>query len=176
MAKPYKIEQVAEIKERIEGNQIAIATKYIGINAEQATDLRAKMREADVQFKVYKNTLAKRALDEMELSDAAEFLDGPTAWAFCADPVAPAKILADFGKLVPLVAMNGGILEGKVVSMDQLKALASLPPRDVLLAQLVGTIAAPLRNFVGTLNALPTNLVRVLDQIKKQKEETGEAA
>lgn len=176
MAKAEKIEAVAEIKERIQESQIAILTKYIGMNAGQATELRAKLREGDVRFKVFKNTLAKRALDELDLSDASKFLDGPIAWAFSDDPVAPAKLLAEFGKEVPVVQMNGGILEGKIVSLEQLKALAELPPQEVLLAQVVGTIAAPLRNLVGVLNALPRNLVNVLDQVRKQKEERGETA
>lgn len=176
MPKQYKIDSVAELKEKIQGCQIAILSKYIGINAAQATSLRKKLRDSKVEYKVFKNTLAKRVLDELELSDAATYMDGPTAWAFSSDPVAPAKVLKDFSKEVPLVEMTGGILEGKVVSKDQLDALASLPPRDVLLGQVVGTIAAPLRNFVSTLNALPTNLVNVLDQIKKQKEEGGAAA
>ncbi len=176
MPKPQKIEAVAEIKERISESQIVILTKYIGINAGQATELRAKLRDADVRFKIFKNTLAKRALDELDLSDAVEFLDGPIAWAFSDNPVTPAKLLTEFGKDVPVVQMNGGILEGKIVSLEQLKALAALPPHEVLLAQMVGTIAAPLRNFVGVLNALPRNLVNVLDQIRKQKEEAGETA
>lgn len=176
MPKQEKIDAVKELKERIEASQIVVMSKYIGIKAGQATSLRQKLRESHVEFKVFKNTLAKRVLDELELSGAAAFMDGPTAWAFSTDPVAPAKVLKDFGKEVPLVAMTGGILDGKVVSKEQLEALASLPPRDVLLGQVVGTIAAPLRNFVSTLNALPTNLVNVLDQIKKQKEESGAAA
>jgi len=176
LPKQVKIDAVNELKERIEASQIVILSKYIGINADQATTLRKKLRESHVDFKVFKNTLAKRVLDELELADASTFMDGPTAWAFSSDPVAPAKVLKDFGKEVPLVEMTGGILEGKVVSKDQLNALASLPSREVLLGQVVGTIAAPLRNFVSTLNALPTNLVNVLDQIKKQKEESGAAA
>jgi large subunit ribosomal protein L10 len=171
-----KIEAVAELKDCIEKNQIAILTKYIGMNAEQATELRKQLREQNVVFKVFKNTLAKRALDELELSDASSTMEGPTAWAFCEDPVAPAKILKDFSREVPVIQMTGGILEGSVVSKEQLEALASLPPREVLLGQLVGTIAAPLRNLVGVLSATPRNLVNVIDQIRKKKEEEGEAA
>ena len=176
MPKQVKIDAVAELKERIETSELVILTKYVGINAEKATLLRKKLREGHVEYKVFKNTLAKRVLDELELSGAAKFMNGPTGWAFSKDPVAPSKILKDFNKDVPLVEMTGGILEGKVVSKAQLDALASLPSREVLLSQVVGTIAAPLRNFVSTLNALPTNLVNVLDQIKKMKEESGAAA
>ena len=176
MARPEKVKTVAELKDRIQNNAVAIATQYMGINVEQVTELRNRLRSENIEFKVYKNTLVRRALDELELEEAAAFLDGPTAWAFSHDPLAPAKVLKGFGKEVPFVAMRGGILEGRVVSKEQLEALADLPPREQLLAQVVGTIAAPLRNFVGTLNALPRNLVNVLDQIRKKQEEEAAAA
>jgi large subunit ribosomal protein L10 len=176
VASPEKVAAVTEIKERIESSKIAIMTQYVGINVEQVTDLRKRLRDADVGYKVYKNNLAKRALEELELGDAASHMDGPTAWTFSEDPVAPAKILKEFSSEVNFVAMCGGVLDGKVVSKEQLEVLASLPSRDQLLAQVVGTIAAPLRNFVGTLNALPRNFVNVLDQIKKQKAEEPSSA
>lgn len=171
LLKPEKVEVIAELKDRIERHEIAIMTRFVGINVERVTELRRKLREQDVQFKVYKNTLAKRALDELGLSDAVAFLEGPTAWAFSDDPVAPAKTLKEFARQVDALGMNGGILGGKVISVEELEALAGLPPQDVLLAQVVGTIAAPLRDLVRTLNALPRNLVSVLDQIRKQKEQ-----
>lgn len=169
MARPEKIAAVTEMKERLESNQIAIATQYVGINVEKVTELRRQLRAAGVEFKVYKNTLARRALNELNIEGAAEYMSGPTAWAFSNDPVAPAKILKDFARKSPKVVMVGGVLNGKPVSGEQLKALASLPSRDQLLAQVVGTIAAPLRNFVGVLNAVPRNLVGVLDAIEKKK-------
>ncbi len=170
MPKQEKIDAVAELKARIEANQVVVLTKYIGIKAGQVSTLRKKLRDSNVQMKVYKNTLAARVLDELNLSAAAKFMDGPTAWTFSNDPAAPPKVLKEFGKDVPLVSMVGGILDGKVLNATQLEALASLPSRDVLLGQVVGTIAAPLRNFVGALSALPRNLVNVLDQVKRQKE------
>ncbi len=170
MPKPEKIEAVNELRERIADSQICVLTKYVGINAEQATSLRAKLRGQSVRYKVYKNTLAKRVLDELGLGAAASFMDGPTGWAFSKDPVTPAKILRDFNKETPKVEMLGGVLEGRVITAKQLQALADLPPREVLLSQVVGTIAAPMQNLVGALSALPRNLVNVLDQVKKQKE------
>lgn len=175
MARPEKIEAVAEMKERLEACEIAIATQYVGINVEKVTELRRQLRAAGVEFKVYKNTLARRALKELDLEGAADFMSGPTAWAFSKDPVAPAKILRDFAKKSPKVQMVGGVLSGKPVNGDQLKALATLPTREQLLGQVVGTIAAPLRNFVGVLNAVPRNLVSVIDQIEKKKSEEGAA-
>jgi len=176
LPKPEKLEAVAELKERIQNSQICVMTKYVGINAEQSTQLRSKLRGQGVQYKVYKNTLASRVLDELGHGEAKSFMEGPTGWAFSADPVAPSKVLKDFNKEVPKVEMLGGILEGRVISRVQLNALADLPSREVLLAQVVGAIAAPLSSFVGVLNALPRNLVNVLDQIRKQKEESGAAA
>jgi len=168
--RPEKVASVAELKERIQGSQIAIITSYQGINVEAVNGLRKKLREAGVEYKVYKNTLATIALQELGLEAAAKSINGPTAWAFCADPVTPAKILKEVSVTSKFIVMNGGVLSGKVVTGEQLIALASLPSREALIAQVVGTIAMPLRNLVGALNALPRNLVNVLDQIQKQKE------
>jgi len=175
LATQQKIDSVAELKEQLQGHQLAVLTKYIGINADQVSRLRKQLRDKQVEYKVFKNTLAKRALDELELSGAVKFMDGPTAWAFSNDPVSPSKILKDFSKEVPQVEMLGGILDGVIITKAQLEALASLPPREVLLAQIIGTIQAPIRNAVSTINAIPTGLVNVLDQIRKQKEEAAAA-
>jgi large subunit ribosomal protein L10 len=154
---------------------LTVAAQYQGITVEQVTQLRTQLRAQKIDFKVYKNTLVKRVLDELNLTDATSFISGPTAWAFSDDPVAPSKIFKDISKEVKVLSLNGGILEGRVISKAQVESLALLPPREALLSQTVGTIVAPLRNFVGVLNALPRNLVNVLDQIRKQKEE-GAAA
>ncbi|HDP35445.1 MAG TPA: 50S ribosomal protein L10 [Candidatus Hydrogenedentes bacterium] len=175
MPTPQKEAIVAEIKELISNNDIAIMTQYVGINVAQATDLRKKLRESGTTFKVFKNTLSRLALRELGLEAAADMMEGPTAWAFSTDPVVPAKVLKEFAKEAPFVAMRGGILNGSIVNGAQLDALAELPSREQLVAQVVGTIAMPLRNAVGVLNALPRNLVNALDQIRKQKEEAKAA-
>ncbi|MBP8131252.1 MAG: 50S ribosomal protein L10 [Candidatus Hydrogenedentes bacterium] len=176
MARPEKEAAVAELKQRIQENEVAILTKYVGVTVAQVTELRKRFREAGVDFKVYKNTLATIALRELGLDRAAGFMEGPTAWAFSKDPVVPAKILKDFHKQVDAVAMSGGIVSGRVVGQAQLQALADLPSIDQLRAQVVGVIAMPLRNLVGALSALPRNLANVVDQIRKQKEEGAQAA
>ena len=176
MKRSQKEQSVEELRERLNAHSIAILTKYQGINVAKVTELRRKLRESGVEFKVYKNTLARIVLNELGLDQAAEFMEGPTAWAFSNDPVAPAKVLKDFAKEVEFVAMQGGILDGKVLGPQGLNALADLPSRDELIAQVVGTIAQPLRSTVGALSALPRNLASVVDQIRKQKEEAGEAA
>lgn len=171
MANEEKEAIIAEIKEHIQNSTLSVMSKYQGITVEDVTTLRVQLRGENITYKVYKNTLAKRALAELDLEDAAQYFDGPTAWAFSEDPVAPAKILKDFAKEVDNVAMVGGVLDGKVVGTDQLQKLADLPTRDQLLAQVVGTIAAPLRDLVGTLNAVPRNMVGVIDAIRRKKEE-----
>lgn len=176
MPTPEKIATVEEFKERLASSEIAIATKYVGINVAKVTDLRNKLRAAGIEFKVYKNTLARRALREAGVEDAADFMEGPTAWAFCKDPLAPAKILKQSSGEIKFLSMAGGVLNGKAITKDQLIALASLPGREQLIAQVVCTIAAPLSQFVGVLNAVPRSMVNVLDQIRKQKEEAGAAA
>lgn len=167
---PDKINDVAELKEKIAASEVAIMTRYVGINVAQVTNLRKRLREAEVDYKVYKNTLATRALNELGLGEAAQFMEGPTAWAFSKDPVTPAKILREFTATSKFVAMQGGVLAGRVVTKEQLDSLATLPSRDQLLAQVVGTIAMPLRNLLGVLNAVPRDLVSVLDEIRKKKE------
>jgi len=170
LVRPEKAAAVNELKERLQNSEIAIVTSYQGISVAAVTELRRKLREAGVEYKVYKNTLARIALKELGLEAAGDTIDGPTAWAFGNDPVAPAKLLKEIGATNKFVIMNGGILNGKVLDAAQLQALASLPSREALLGQVVGTIAMPMRNLVGALSAVPRGLVNVLDQIKKQKE------
>lgn len=171
MVQAKKTHAVADFVERVRNSRIAIAAKFKGINAEQAADLRKRLREQRVQIKVFKNTLVRRALNELGLSEAGAFLEGPIAWAFSEDPLGSAKLLQGYAKEVDKVSLNGGILEGRVVTKAQLETLASLPPRETLLAQLIGTIAMPLRTVLGVLNAPARNLATVLDQIGKQKEQ-----
>jgi large subunit ribosomal protein L10 len=165
-----KAEAIAELKEKVQASKLVVMTKYVGIRADQSESLRKKLRDEKVSLKVYKNTLAKRVLDELGYGEAAAFMDGPTGWAFSTDPVAPAKVLKDFSKDVPLVEMVGGVLDGKVVTKAQLNALANLPPRQVLLGQVAGAVAAPISSLASILQALPRNLANALDQVRKQKE------
>jgi len=170
LPKPEKISQVAEIKSKLQENEIAIISQYAGINVEKVTELRRRLRAAGIEYKVYKNTLATIALKEIGAEGAAQYMNGPTAWVFANDPVAPAKILKEYAREAKVVTMSGGVLNGRPIPKESVEALATLPSREQLVAQVVGTIAMPLRNAVGVLNALPRNLVNVLDQIKKQKE------
>ena len=171
MARPEKEAAIEELKSNIKNCTVAIMSKYQGITVAEVTELRSKLREENVTFKVFKNTLAKRALDELDLSEASAYMDGPTVWAFCEDPVTPARILKQFSKNVQAISMEGGILEGKVIDAEILNNLAGLPSRDQLIAQVVGTIAMPLRNLVGVMSAVPRSMVNVVEAIRKQQEE-----
>ena len=175
MPKQVKVDAVAELKERIEGAEAVVLSTWIGINAAQATELRSQLRDQQVQYKVYKNTLAKIALEDLGYGEAAAYIDGPTAWAFSSDPVAAAKLLKEYNKKSPKVEMTGGILSGKVVDKAQLEELAGLPAREILLGQMVGVIAAPMTKLAGCFNAVQRDVVNVLDQIRKQKEEQAAA-
>lgn len=170
MPTPEKIQTVQEIKERLESNAIAVMTQFKGITVAQDTELRKRLREAGIQYKVYKNTLARIALREIGAEKAADFMDGPTAWAFSKDPVAPAKILKEFSKEVPVIQIVGGVMGGRPLTKEQVISLANLPPKEVLQAQVIGAIAGPLRKLVTVLSAVPRNLVTVLNEIKKKKE------
>jgi large subunit ribosomal protein L10 len=175
LPKPKKIEAVEEFRARLQSHALTVAAQYQGITVEQVTELRRKLHTQHVAFKVYKNTLVKRVLDELGLGAAAAFVEGPTAWAFSNDLVTPARVFKEFAREVKALVMNGGIFEGRVISKQQVEALASLPPREALMGYVVGTIAMPLRGLVGALSGVPRGLVNVLDQIRKQREEAAAA-
>jgi large subunit ribosomal protein L10 len=164
---------VSEIKGKLSGLKGAVLTNYRGLSVAQDTKLRRKLREAGVEYRVIKNTLTRIAANEIGIDGLDKYLEGPTAIAMSAtDPVAPAKILSDFIRENKLQAIEikAGLVEGKVIDASGVKALASLPPREVLVAKLLGTMQAPISGFVRTLNGIPSNLVYALEAIRKQKE------
>lgn len=161
---------VAEIKEKFEESTAVVLTDYRGLNVAQVTELRAKLREADVEYKVLKNTLTKLAAHQVGLEALDEYLTGPTAIAFSKDPVAPAKILSEFAKENKALEIKAGVLEGKVISLEEVKDLAALPSREELLAKVVGGMQAPLYGLAAVLNGCLRNLVYVLDAVRQQKE------
>ena len=130
------------------------------------------MREAGVEYRVVKNTMTRIAAQEIGLDELVPYLEGPTAIAFSAtDPVAPAKVIADFVKEHKLktLTVKAGIVEGKVIDADGVKALANLPPREVLLAQVLAGMQAPIAGLVNVLQGSIRKLVYVLDAIREQK-------
>jgi large subunit ribosomal protein L10 len=146
---------VSEISEKLKNSKCTIVTDYRGLNVSQVTQLRKSLREAGVEFTVLKNSLARRATANAELTELDEFLTGPTAIAFSTgDIVAPAKILTEFAKKNDKMTVKAGVVEGRVVGFDQIKALAELPSREGLLSMLLSVLQAPVRNFALAVKAV----------------------
>lgn len=165
--KPQHIEkenQVAELQQLFVENDTVILTDYRGISVSQDVSLRKKLREAGVEYMVAKNTLIKRASNNHGIEALNPYLEGPTAIAFSKDPVAAAKILGDFIKEARVTSFKAGILTGSFIDAAGIDALAKLPPREVLLAQIAGCFAAPM-----------SALARVTNLVKEQKEAAGDA-
>jgi large subunit ribosomal protein L10 len=143
-----KVQLVAEISQKLRDSKSTIITDYRGLNVAEVTELRKKLREAGVEFKVYKNTLTRRATKETGLEAIDVHLTGPTAIAFSYDDlVAPAKILSDFAKEHKALEIKGGVVEGRVITDKEVSALAALPSREGLLSMLLSVLQAPMRNF-----------------------------
>lgn len=146
---------VSEITEKLQASKATILVDYRGLNVAEVTELRKQLREAGVEFKVYKNTLVRRATAEVNLTDLDEQLVGPTAIAFSnEDVVAPAKVLSKFAKDNEALEIKTGVIEGNVVSVDEIKALADLPSREGLLSMLLSVLQAPMRNFALAAKAV----------------------
>jgi large subunit ribosomal protein L10 len=170
MARPDKETSVSEIKDKLSRAKSVILTDYRGLSFEQITELRSKLRPLNVEYKVFKNTLAKRATKELDLEDLDQYLNGPTAMAISYDdPVASAKPLSDFAKATKMLEMKGGVVEGSIVDSERVKSLASIPSREVLLAMFMGGLRSPLYGLAGSLNQITAGLARVLSQVAQQK-------
>lgn len=170
MARPEKEAIVSMVKEKLQNSQGAVLTDYRGLNVAEITELRNKLREAKVEFKVIKNTLTKRVADELGIEGLDPYLEGPTAIAFgMEDPVAPAKILADFAKTHNQLELKVGILDGKVIDKAKIKELAELPSKAELIAKVLGGMSSPLYGFAGSLQGILRNFVYVLNAVKDKK-------
>lgn len=165
-----KTQVVAEIREKFGKSTGVVLADYRGLTVAQVTQLRAKLREAGVEYRVLKNTLVKRAANGVGVEGLDPFLEGPTALAFSADPVAPAKILSEFAKNNKNFQIKAGVLEGKVIGADEVKALAELPPREVLLAQVLRGMQAPLVGMANVLQGPIRKLGYALEAIRKAQE------
>jgi large subunit ribosomal protein L10 len=150
-----KQQVVEEVTAKLRGSACTIVTDYRGLNVAQVTELRKKLREAGVEFQVLKNTLVRRATAQAELTELDSVLTGPTAIAFSKDDVvAAAKILTQFAKENEALEVKAGVVEGRVVDVAQIKALADLPSREGLLSMLLSVLQAPIRNFALAVKAV----------------------
>ncbi|MDW0116736.1 50S ribosomal protein L10 [Sporosarcina thermotolerans] len=154
---------VEEISGKLKSAVSVVVVDYRGLNVGQVTELRKQLRDAGIDFKVYKNSMSRRAAESAGLEGLNEHLTGPNAIAFSTeDVVAPAKILNDFAKKNDKLEIKAGVIEGQIASVEEVKALAELPSREGLLSMLLSVLQAPMRNF-----ALATKAVA------EQKEEQG---
>lgn len=162
---------VMEIQNKIEKAQAIVLVDYRGLNVEEVTELRKKFTEADVEYRVYKNSMMRFAFKNSGLEEFNQYLTGPNAIAFSDnDPVAPAKITDEFAKGHKNLEIKAGVVDGKIIDINKVKDLAALPPREVLIAQVLGGLNAPISGFANVLQGSIRNLVYALDQIKEQKE------
>jgi len=148
----------------------AVVTQYRGLTVSQMGDLRRRLHQADVSLQVVKNTLARRAAEGTDFKVAEELFTGPVAIAFGNEPVGMAKAIAEFAKENEAMEIKGGVLDGQMIDVAGVKALASLPSREVLLAKMLGSMQAPISGFVRTLAEVPASFVRTLAAIRDQKE------
>lgn len=154
---------VQEIADKFRESQSTVLVDYRGLDVAEVTELRKQLRDAGVEFKVYKNTMSRRAAEDAELAELNEVLVGPTAIAFSKDDVvAPAKILSNFAKEHEALEIKAGVLEGKIVTLDQIKELADLPNYEGMVSMLLSVLQAPMRNFAYVTKA-----------VAEQKEEQG---
>ncbi|USG66036.1 50S ribosomal protein L10 [Brevibacillus ruminantium] len=150
-----KVQAVNEIATKLRTSQTTVVADYRGLNVAQVTELRKQLREAGIEFVVLKNTLTRLATAKENLTELDQYLTGPNAIAFSADDViAPAKIIAEFAKKNDKLEIKGGVIEGKVVGADEIKALAALPSREGLLSMLLSVLQAPVRNFALAVKAV----------------------
>ncbi|GAA0304606.1 large subunit ribosomal protein L10 [Gracilibacillus halotolerans] len=158
-----KKQVVTEIADKLRESQTTILVDYRGLTVSEVTELRSQLREAGVEFKVYKNSMTRRAVEEVELTDLNDILTGPTAIAFSKDDIiAPAKILSNFAKDHEALEIKGGVVEGSVATLDQIKELADLPNYEGMVSMLLSVLQAPIRNFAYATKA-----------VAEQKEEQG---
>jgi large subunit ribosomal protein L10 len=169
MKRPEMEKLVAELKEKLTGAKALYYTDFTGLNVKRMTELRRRLRKANVEYVVIKNTLALRAVNESGLVGTR--LRGPTGLVVAKDAVAAAKVLADFAKendQRPTV--KGGLLEGKALDVAQVKKLATMPSREQMLAELAGGLQAPMAAFVGALNGLLYMFAGALEGLRTQRE------
>ena len=170
MNKTEKEAVVAEVQEKLKKAAAAVLTEYRGLSVQDLAELRRDLRAQGVEYKIYKNTLAKRAADQAHLAGLHEHLTGPTAIAFgYDDPIAAAKLVSAFSKKHSALSIKGGLLDGRVIDAASMRALANLPSREVLLAKVVGLLQSPISGLATVLNGPIRGLAVALGQVAEQK-------
>jgi large subunit ribosomal protein L10 len=171
MNRQQKTAVIEEIAVEIKASGAVFAVDYRGITVAQAAELRGKLREVDASLRVVKNTLTERAADHAGAGELKPLLVGPTALTFVrGDAATAAKAVSDFARVTSLLPFKGGIMDGQALAAEQVSAIAKLPARDILHAQLVNIVASPLTGLVTSLSNLISGLARQLAQVVEKKE------
>ena len=166
----YKTDAVSKLKEQFTTAPDLIFSDFRGMTFPQMIELRAKLTEKGTAYRVVRNSFARVAMKEAGLPDASAMLEGPTALAFLgSDPSPAAKVMMEFTKAAPL-HIKGGVISGKIYGLREIEALSKLPGRRDLLAMLMGTMNAPLRNMMNAMNGVASKLVRTLAAVAEKKE------
>ena len=169
-----KVEKVKALTSLMRESKAIFLADFTGLDVASVTDLRNKLRRASVGYRVVKNRLAKRAAEAAEISGLDESFSGPTAMAFGnEDPVTPAKILQDFADDNGNISIKLGMVDGQILQPEEIKALAALPSRDVLMSRVVGGVRSPVYGFVGVLKGLLLNLVGVISAVEEKRRENS---
>jgi len=177
MARPEKVAVVEEIRAKVADADATVLTEYRGLTVHELARLRGSLRATGTEYKVFKNTLARRAVAGGELEGVASLFEGPVAIAFVrGDAAAAAKALREFGKDNPALVLKGGLLGTRLITPTDLDALADLPSREVILAQIAGTFQAPLAKAAGLFQAFTRNFAYGLKALVDQRVAGGEAA
>jgi large subunit ribosomal protein L10 len=167
-----KKEVVKNLVEKLQKASSGILVDYRGLTVEQDTELRNKLRESEVEYKVVKNNLTRFAIKETGLDQLDSFLKGPTSVALSyADPVFPAKVLVEFAKKNDALEIKAGFVDGKIINIEEIKSLATLPSKEELIAKVLGGLNSPIAGFVNVLNGNMRGLVVALNAIGEQKEQ-----
>lgn len=171
MVRPEKVAVVEEIAAKLESSQAVFLTEYRGLSVAQQQELRRALRATDAEYKVLKMTLARRAAESAGFVDLVQWLEGPTAIAFTeGDPVPTAKGLKEFSDGNEALVIKGGLLGGAILEADEVRKLASLEPREVLLAMVAGALKAPLSTLAGLMSAVLRQPATVFQQLLEKKE------
>ena len=168
-SKELKSEMLIDAQQAIEDASSIVYGEYRGLDVESMTQLRKTSRSVGVKLKIYKNTIFKKALTGSKFESLNGHLEGPLVYGISSDAVAPAKLLVDFSKENDGLIVKGGALDGSILDLNSVTALASIPPRDELIGKLLGVANGPIQGFVRTLNEVPSRLVRVLSAVRDQK-------
>jgi large subunit ribosomal protein L10 len=171
----HKVEVVTEVKTRIGEATASIVSEYRGLTTAELAELRESLNAVGGDYRIFKNTLVRLAIDGGDYQPLSEYLSGPSALTFVqGDISAVAKALRDFSRANPLLVIKGGLADGSLLSSGDLAALADLPPREVLLGRLAGALAAPMQQMAGLLQALPRNMAFGISALIEQREAGGE--